>query len=225
MKVFAVIPAYNEGLRIADTIVGLSRYVEKVIVVDDGSNDQTAERARQSGATVLQHSVNRGQGAALKTGTIAALDAGAEAILHIDADGQHDPESLPDLFMPIETGEADVVFGSRFLGKESAGMPTTRRWLLEAAKVFNRYVLGVPREMTDPQSGLRVFSSAAADDINFMQDGFAHCSEILRLVTRSPWRWQEVPTRIRYTPDTLSKGLRPDAMRIVWQLFIGAFHK
>jgi len=224
MKVFAVIPAFNEAARIKDTILGVSQFVPNIVVVDDGSADQTADIAKAVGVVVLRHAVNRGQGAALKTGTVAALELGAEAVIHVDADGQHDPESLPVLLGPLEKREADIVFGSRFLGLSADGMPAGRRWLLALARGFNAYALGIPRRVTDPQSGLRAMSAAAARGLNFEQDRMAHCSEILRLATRNGWRWQEVPTRIRYTADSLAKGQKPwDALRIVWQLFIGAF--
>ncbi len=225
MKITAVIPAYNEATRIGETVTGVSTYVQETIVVDDGSADDTSDRARAAGAIVFRHPVNRGQGAALRTGTIAALANGADIVVHIDADGQHDPASITELVAPIERGEADVVFGSRFLGNAD-GIPRSRRALLWAARKFNGYVLGVPHQVTDPQSGLRALSAAAAVQIDFTQDRMAHCSEILRLVTRSSLRWKEIPTRIRYTADSLAKGQRPeDAFTIVWQLFLGAFQK
>jgi len=225
MKVAAVMPAYFEEPRIAEAVLGVFPYVDAVIVVDDGSEDGTAEQARTTEATVLRHSLNRGQGAALRTGTEAALALGADIIVHIDAAGQHDPEAIASLTKPILSGHADIVFGSRFLGMEAEGMPVTRKALLMAARQFNALVLGVSRKVSDPQSGFRAMSADAARLIDFQQDRMAHCSEILRLVTRSGLRWQEVPTRIRYTEDTLAKGQKPtDAFKIVWQLIIGAFH-
>jgi glycosyltransferase involved in cell wall biosynthesis len=224
MKVVAVIPAYNEEKRIKQTIAGVLRYTPHVIVVDDGSQDETPVHAREAGAKVIRHAVNRGQGAALKTGTVAALAEEADVIVHLDADGQHDPGSFPDLLMPIETGEADVVFGSRYLGMKPEGMPRTRRWVHLAGGFFNRYVLGVPHEITDSQSGLRAMRAEAARAIDFINDGMAHCSEILRLVTRSDLRWAEIPVCVRYTEETLAKGQKPsNALRIVWQLFLRSF--
>jgi hypothetical protein len=149
---------------------------------------------------------------------------GADVVLHIDADGQHDPESIPAVLAPIKEGEVDVVFGSRFLGVEARGMPFLRRAVLFGGGIFSNLVLGIPRNVTDPQSGLRAMTSEAARGISFRQDRMAHCSEILRLVTRSPFRWMEVPTCIRYTADTLAKGNKTsDAVKIVWHLLLGAF--
>lgn len=226
MKVVAVIPAYHEATRIGETIAGVLSYVDQVLVVDDGSADETATQARAAGAIVLRHRINRGQGAALKTGTEGALRAGAEIVLHIDADGQHDPTSIPNLLAPLTERRADVVFGSRFLGQAPEGMPTSRRVLLVAARTFNAFAVGVPRRVTDPQSGFRALSAFAARQLDFRQDGMAHCSEILRLVTRSELRWCEVPVRVRYSAESLKKGQKPwEAARIAWQLLLGVFTK
>jgi glycosyltransferase involved in cell wall biosynthesis len=217
-------PAMNEAGRIGPAITGALKHVQTVIVVDDGSKDQTVEQAKAAGAIVLRHSLNRGQGAALKTGTQAALKMGADVIVHIDADGQHDTEMIPHMLAPIIEGKADVVFGSRFLGVSSEGMPFARRMLLGAAMIFNRLILGISKNITDPQSGLRAMKAEAARKIDFKQDRMAHCSEILRLVSRSDLRWTEVPVRIRYTADTLAKGQKPaDAFKILWQLLLGSF--
>ncbi|MEI7512172.1 MAG: glycosyltransferase family 2 protein [Candidatus Uhrbacteria bacterium] len=228
MKVIAVMPAFREETRITAAISGILPLVDQIVVVDDGSCDATPERAKETGVVVLRHVLNRGQGAALRTGTEAALKLGADIIVHIDADGQHAPESLPSLLAPLKEGKADVVFGSRFLGLSSEGMPFARRVLLVAAKRFNALALGVPRKVTDPQSGLRAMTAEAARVVDFRQDRMAHCSEILRLVTRSKLRWTEVPVRIRYTAETLAKGqngISPPlaAFKIAWELFIGAF--
>ncbi|MBU1032932.1 MAG: glycosyltransferase family 2 protein [Patescibacteria group bacterium] len=222
--VIAVIPAFHEGPRIGQTVRAVLPYVDSVLVVDDGSPDDTCDRAKRAGAVILCHSVNRGQGAALKTGTEAALKCGADIVLHIDADGQHDPMSIPNMLQPLLEERADVVFGSRFLGHDATGMPFNRRMLLSGARTFNALAVGVPRKVTDPQSGFRALSSSAAKKINFRQDRMAHCSEILRLVTRSGLRWCEVPVRVHYSADTLRKGQKPwDAAKIAWQLFLGVF--
>lgn len=226
MKCVAVIPAYNEGSRLREVLLEIASFVDEIVVVDDGSQDGTFERvADMVGVIPLRHAVNRGQGAALRTGTEAALALGADVIIHIDADGQHNPEDIPKLMRALVEKDVDVVLGSRFLGVDAVGMPFARKALLSGAKQFNALALGVPRKLTDPQSGFRVFNKVAAERVDFQQDRMAHCSEILQLVTRSDLRWVEVPIEIRYTQETLSKGQKPiDALKIVWQLIIGAFH-
>lgn len=224
MKVVAVIPAYNEAPRIEKTVMGVRTFVPDVVVVDDGSSDDTARLARAVGATVVCHAMNRGQGAGLRTGTEAALRLGADCIVHVDADGQHDPCFIPMLIAPILEGRSDVVFGSRFLGEVPQGMPLMRRGLLAAAKFFNAFVMGIPRTITDPQSGMRALNRRAAGCLEFRQDRMAHCSEILRLATRSDLRWIEVPIRVHYTAESLAKGQKSlDAFKIAWQLFLGIF--
>jgi glycosyltransferase involved in cell wall biosynthesis len=224
MKVIAVVPAYNEAERIGDVVRAAAARTDGVIVVDDGSTDGTAAAAASAGASVITHVLNRGQGAALKTGTLAALSAGADVVLHIDADGQHDPDAIPALLAALD--DADVVFGSRFLGVSPEGMPLSRRMLLWAARQFSALALGIPRSFTDPQSGLRAMRAEAAREIDFRQDRMAHCSEILRLVSRSGLRAVEIPVRIVYTKETLKKGQKAtDALHIVWQLILGSLHR
>ena len=219
-------PAYQEATRIQDAIRGVQPHVDAVLVVDDGSLDETADRARAAGATVIRHAVNRGQGAALKTGTEGAIRLGADIVLHVDADGQHSGDDIPKLLEPIRRGTAQVVLGSRFMGIDAEGMPTTRRVLMYAIRTFNVLVLGVSGRLTDPQSGMRAIHKDAVPALPFRQDGMAHASEILRLLTRSSLRWEEVPIHVRYTQDTLQKGNKTtDAFRIVWKLFLGAFQR
>lgn len=226
MRKVAVIAAYHEETRLPQVLDSVLPHVDEIVVVDDGSMDRTAEVAARSNVWVLRHPLNRGQGAALRTGTKAALELGADIIIHLDADGQHDPLYIQAVIAPIQAGEADVVFGSRFLGIPMDGAPAGRRALHRAIRLFNRWVLGIPVTMTDPQSGFRAFSAAAAQGIPFHQDRMAHASEILRRVTHSAWRWQEVPIRVVYSEATLKKGQKTtDAVKIVWQLVLGAFHR
>ena len=225
MRVIAVMAAFREEPRVRAAVEGCLPFVDQVVVVDDGSRDDTAHEAKTGGAFVIQHAVNRGQGAALKTGTLAALRLGADLIVHIDSDGQHDPTYIPTLLEPLKTGEADIVFGSRFMGIEAISMPASRRLLMRGIKLFNIFVLGISSRITDPQTGYRAFTAAAAEQLTFQQDGMAHCSEILRLATRR-LRWKEVPVQVRYSDETLAKGQwRGGALRIVWQLLVGSFRK
>jgi glycosyltransferase involved in cell wall biosynthesis len=221
MRTIAVIPAYNEAPRIPDVVRAILAFTDGVLVVDDGSSDRTFGAAKEAGAAVVRHRINRGQGAALKTGTEAALFLGADVIVHVDADGQHDPDMIPVLVAPIASGEADVVFGSRFLGIRPTDMPAIRKVYFRLAKLFNTMFVGVSKDVTDPQSGARAMNRKAAERIDFQQDRAAHCSEILRLVTRSDLRWKEVPVHVRYSRETLKKGQSfLEAFRILWHLII-----
>ena len=116
-RVLVIVPAYNEGRVITDTVERLLAAGYQVVVVDDGSSDETAE-VRRLPIVYLRHPVNLGQGAALQTGMTYALRAGAEIAVHFDADGQHDCGQIERLIAPIVEGQADVVFGSRFLRQQ-----------------------------------------------------------------------------------------------------------
>lgn len=226
MKVFAVVPAYNEAPRLRPVLDALQSHVDEVVVVDDGSTDGTGEIAAQAGVHALRHVLNRGQGAALRTGTRAALELGADIVIHLDADGQHDLANVAAVIAPLRAGEADIVLGSRYMGVRSEGMPWLRRFLHVGIHQFNRWVLGIPASVTDPQSGCRAFTAKVGRELAFHQDRMAHASEILRIVTRSSWRWREVPIRVTYSEATLQKGQRTgDALKVAWQLVLGLFHR
>ena len=137
MKVICVIPAWNEADTIEQVITEVKLQVNEVVVVDDGSHDATAKLAVNAGATVLVHPINRGQGAALRTGTQYALDQGADIIVHFDADGQFVATEIVEVIAPIIDGSAEVVFGSRFMGKEHNLPPLKKRILLPLARLFN----------------------------------------------------------------------------------------
>jgi len=127
--IVACIPAYNEGLTIAKVILKARKHVDKVIVCDDGSTDMTAEIAEALGAEVIRHKRNMGYGAAIGSLFRRAREIGADVMVTLDADGQHDPDYIPRLIKPIIKGEADIVIGSRFLGGD-VEVPTYRRMIL-----------------------------------------------------------------------------------------------
>jgi glycosyltransferase involved in cell wall biosynthesis len=199
----AVIAAYNEGPAIREVVRGLVAAGVDVVVVDDGSADDTGERARRAGATVLRHELNRGQGAALQTGISYALARGAEIVVTFDADGQHAVDDLPRLIAPLRAGTAEIALGSRFLegGRE---VPRSRRALLRAAVAFTRVASGV--RLTDAHNGLRAFSRRAAARLDLKLDRMAHASEIVDQIRRSGLPFVEVPVRVRYTEYSRRKG-------------------
>ncbi len=195
MKIFCIIPAYNEAASLARVIAKVKPLVSQVVVVDDGSKDQSSQVAQQAGAIVIRHIINRGQGAALQTGNHYAQSQGADIIVHFDADDQFLAEEIPSIISPLIKGEADIVFGSRFLDKQSA-MPLVKKWLImPIAKLINR-LLGV--KTTDPQNGFRALSRQAALKIIIDNDGMAHCSEILHKAVREKLRIKEVPITVIY---------------------------
>lgn len=204
MKKVAVIPAWNEEARIESAVRDAARFVDAVVVVDDCSKDRTYGRAFAAGAHVLRHILNRGQGAALQTGTDYALEKlDAEIVVHFDADGQMMGEEIPLMCALIESGEADVVLGSRFLGKK-ANMPLTRRLTLIGGLLFTRVISGI--KTSDTHNGFRALSRAAATKMRITLDRMAHASELLDLIQIHKLRYVERPVTIRYSAETLRKG-------------------
>src|SRR5262249_25034634 len=160
---WVVVAAYNEEPRLAATLAGLrGRGYDNVVVVDDGSRDHTREVALASGAWVLRHLLNLGQGAALQTGIRFALDRGAGTVVTFDADGQHDPDQIPALAAPVRDGTADIALGSRFLG-QAENIPFTRKLVLKGGVLFTRLFSGI--KVTDTHNGFRALSRAAAEKI------------------------------------------------------------
>jgi polyprenyl-phospho-N-acetylgalactosaminyl synthase len=212
--VWIVVAAYNEAGVIADVVRPLVSEGYAVVVVDDGSIDDTAKLARAAGAAMLRHAINRGQGAALQSGLRYVLERGARIVITFDADGQHAVEDLPRLLEPILESEADVVLGSRFL-EHTAAVPPIRRLLLRAAVVFTGVASGVT--LTDAHNGMRALTRRAAEQLDLRLDRMAHASEIIDQIARLRLRVVEVPVAIHYTPYSLSKGQRAgNAVRIAW---------
>jgi len=212
-------PAYNEEARLEATLRSLAESGCSIVVVDDGSTDRTYDVALNQGVWVLRHVINRGAGAASQTGFDFALRRGARVLVTFDADGQHCVADLDGMIRPIAEGEADVVLGSRFLGK-AINMPASRRLVLKAGVLFTRLFSHIA--VTDTHNGFRAFSRAAAERIRIRQDRFAHGSEILDQIRPKGLRYREMPVTIRYTTETLRKGQSSwNAFRIVAQLLVG----
>lgn len=191
-------PAYNEAENIVKVIMEIKPLVSEVVVVDDGSSDRTGELAKRAGAKVLRHILNRGQGAALRTGNEYSLSRGAEIIVHFDADGQFLGRDINKAVEPIISGRALVVYGSRFLnGGNGRGMPfLKRRLIMPLAKFINKFFFSV--NLTDPQSGFRAFHRQAAQTVSWSQDRMAHCTEIMLAVKKNNFSVAEVPITVYY---------------------------
>lgn len=226
MKVVAVIPAYNEGERIADSVRDAALFVSAVVVVDDCSRDATGAKARQAGAYVLTHVVNRGQGAALQTGTDFALrQLAADIIVHFDADGQMQGSDILPIITPIATGKVDVTLGSRYLG-EVQNIPLARRLMHAMIPAFTFLFSGL--WLTDTHCGFRAFSRSAAERVRITLDRMAHASEIPDQIAIQKLRYQEVPVTIRYTQETLAKSRAQGqstsaAFRVAYDFMKGKF--
>lgn len=220
-RIAYVIPAFNESRVIGDIVAALLRDAPPgvVIVVDDASVDSTGHAARDAGAIVLRHLINRGQGAALQTGFDAALRLRAEVVVTFDADGQHRPEDVRRLLEELERSGADVALASRFAG-EGSNLPPGRRLLLRLALLFTRIVSRI--RVSDTHNGLRAFRAGALRRIRISEDRMAHASELLDLIAARGLRHVEVPCSIRYTDYSMEKGQRwTGAPRIVFDFLLG----
>ena len=217
--VFVVIPAYNESTCIEQVAREVRAVYPNVVVVDDGSSDDTFEAARRGAKYALRHPINRGQGAALQTGMTFALGRGAKFVVSFDADGQHRVEDIAALLEPIRNGECEIALGSRFLG-QTVDMPAGRRRVLKLAVLFTRVVNRV--QLTDAHNGLRAFSRVAAQRIDITLDRMAHASELIDQIRRSGLAYKEVPVQIRYTEYSMAKGQTSrGAFRIVLHYLLG----
>ncbi len=211
-----VIAAFKEGKVIRGVVGEVVAAGYPVIVVDDGSPDDTATAAAIAGVSVLRHSINLGQGAALQTGIDYALRRGARQIVTFDADGQHSVEDIPELIAALV--HADIALGSRFLGKDVIGAGARRKALLRTATLVSNKLSGL--KLTDAHCGLRAFRASVAPQLRITQDRMAHASELLRNIQRSGLRVVEVPVTIKYTEHSKQKGQGGfQAIRILFDYF------
>jgi len=174
MKVIAVIPAYKEASVIADVLKNTHPFVDEIIVVNDGSPDNTAEIASEHGAYVVSHLINRGLGAAIGTGFHAARARNADVVITLDADGQHDPSEIPLFLESIKSG-ADVVIGSRMLTRK--GMPWYRQVANILGNISTLVLFGA--YVTDSQSGFRAFTKKALEKIEIKTNRMEVSSELI----------------------------------------------
>jgi UDP-N-acetylglucosamine---dolichyl-phosphate N-acetylglucosaminyltransferase len=203
-KLFIVIPAYQEMQVIASVIRELHTYgYRNIIIVDDGSEDNTFEEARKAGAMVLRHSMNRGKGAAVKTGIEAAKRSGADIVITFDGDGQNDPGDIKDMLMYMQRGY-DVVLGNRFLHKQS--IPFLKRIYNGVANGMTYLLYGI--RVTDSQSGFRAYSRNAFDALDTESDRYEFDTEVLREIRVKKLKYKEIPVHVRYTKYSQAKAMK-----------------
>jgi glycosyltransferase involved in cell wall biosynthesis len=188
MKIVAVIPARDAAATIGGVVKELRDVLptSEVVVVDDGSTDETGERARGSGAVVVRHDVNRGKGAALQSGFDEALRLGADRVLALDADGQHDPGFAPALLQGLE--HADVIVGSR--ERDRTGMPWLRRATNDVTTWWVSHLAG--QRIPDSQSGYRAIRAVVLQSVRPRSRRFEYESEFLIEAARRGFRIGEV---------------------------------
>ncbi|EKD42971.1 MAG: hypothetical protein ACD_72C00515G0001, partial [uncultured bacterium] len=193
---------------------------ENIVVVDDGSQDDTAVVANKTGAIVLSHAVNRGQGAALQTGNEFALKKGAEIIVHFDSDDQFNPADINSGIDFLRQKELDIVFGSRFLDNRSQIPFFKKYFILPISRFINNSITGL--KLTDVHNGFRVLTKKAAEKIIITQDAMAHNSQIPQLVKKFNLKYGEHPVEVRYFES--GQGIA-GGFKIIFDLIFEKFSK
>lgn len=199
-----IIPAKDEATRIGPVIqqTFLQGYT-KVVVVDDGSEDDTAKVARSLGATVLRHPINLGVGAATQTGIDYALSKGAKILVTIDGDHQHFPSDIPNLVKRLKAQKADLVIGSRFISSTHL-VPWWRRIYNLIGNFITFLIAG--KFVSDSQSGMKAFTAEFAQKGRLKFNGFEFCTEIIRNASHQKAKVVEIPIQVQYSEETLKKG-------------------
>lgn len=205
---WVVIAAYNERRRIGAVLKDLSHIAKNIVVVDDGSRDETAQEVLRHPVWLLRHVANLGQGASLQTGISFAIRQGAEYVVTFDADGQHDPADIRAMLDALNSNAADYALGSRFLGGTTE-IPFFRKIVLRSAVLFTRILSGV--SLTDAHNGIRLMTRKGAERIRITLNRMEHASEIVEQIAASGLKYVEVPVHIKYTADSLAKGQKSSA--------------
>ena len=199
-KAVAAIPCHNEERFIADIVRSVQKYVHQVVVIDDGSADDTSRSAEAAGALVVRHHTNKGPGEAYASCFRAAQLLDADVLITLDGDGQHKPEELPRIMGPLLVGEADLVIGSRFL--DDYEIPRYRKFGIDVITWL--YNLGSEVKVGDAQSCYRGYSRRALDTLRITESGFGFSVELLVQARAHGLAIREVPISCIYHPDSHS---------------------
>jgi polyprenyl-phospho-N-acetylgalactosaminyl synthase len=220
-NVAIIIPAYNEGSAIVETINNIPDTYSCIVCVNDGSRDDTAQQIMSTRAQLVNHPINLGQGAALQTGIEYALELpGIDYFVTYDADGQHRIEDVNTMLdYIVKHPNTDIVLGSRFLGKAENISPI-KKIVLKMAIQFTNASTGV--KLTDTHNGLRVFNRKVAKGLNLQMPDFAHASEIIDRIAEKKYTYKELPVTIIYTDYSRGKGQSIiNAVNIGFDIIIG----
>ena len=215
--IIVAIPCLNEGQFISDIVTRARKYADVVIVIDDGSTDNTAEAAEKAGAKVIKHEARQGAGAATRSAFAVAQKYDADVLVTLDGDGQHDPDEIPQVLAPILRGEADLVIGSRFLQPNLnqsqpisislKNVPKYRKLGIDAITWL--YNFGSKVKVSDSQSCFRAHSRRLIEAINITESGFGFSVQVLIQARKKGFLIKEVPISCIYHSE--SSSLNPVA--------------
>ena len=209
-RVCVVIPAYNEATVIGEVVKSAREVFLKskraydidIVVVNDGSKDETANEAKKGGAIVINHILNSGAGSATLTGLAYARQHNYDIAATMDADGQHAPDDVLEGIKSIDQGNADLLIGSRLI--DSRGMSKIKVLGNKGLSLFTYLLFGI--NVTDSQSGLRIFSRRAIDGLQWKSTGYEFCSEMIWRAKQARMSVSEYPIKAIYTDYSRAKG-------------------
>jgi len=205
-QILVAIPCYNEGHAIGSVILKAKRYADEVLVVDDGSTDDTARIAEYAGATVLRHGGNKGYGAAIKSCFRYARENNFDIMTILDGDGQHEADQILTVTEPIQNNGTDISIGSRFVNGNGKNVPLYRRFGIGILTRFTNAGSKKHHKVTDGQSGFRAYSRKAIETINPKDDGMGVSAEILMQGRKKNLVFEEVEINCRYDVDGSTNG-------------------
>jgi polyprenyl-phospho-N-acetylgalactosaminyl synthase len=222
-EILVVVPVYNEGAIMINTLTELTEAGYTVVVVDDGSDVPVKNSVGHLPLTILRHRVNLGQGAALQTAFAYVKKYNPAIVITFDADGQHDAADIPAMIAPIRSQQADIVLGSRFLPGAGEIGPS-KKMVLQLARFINFLLSGAL--LSDAHNGFRALNRLALEKIELTENRMAHASEILFETRRNRLRFCEVPVHIRYTDYSKQKGQSAwDSIKILFDLVLHKLFK
>jgi len=209
---FACIPAYNEENTISTIVKSAKKFVDKVVVCDDGSTDKTLDNAKMAGAEIISHKKNQGYGAAITSLFDYCRIQNADVMITLDGDGQHNPNQIPILLDTITQHNVDVVLGSRFLDNKTDTPGYRKRGIKIITSAAN---YGTDFKVSDAQSGFRAYSKNAIDAIHPTEQGMAVSTEILLKISNKGLSLAEVPISTSYDGDTSNQNPIPHGVSVL----------
>ncbi|AOS60983.1 glycosyltransferase family 2 protein [Actinoalloteichus hymeniacidonis] len=202
--VWLIVPVYNEAQVIREVVQNARLTFPNIVCVDDGSRDASVSEIRQSGAHLVRHPVNLGQGASLQTGIeYARTQPGAKYFVTFDADGQHRVEDVVRMIDRLRKEPVDILVGTRFHG-DTSHIPWIKRLVLKTVVALSPRTRRL--KLTDAHNGLRAFNKTVADGLDITINGMGHASEIIAIIDRKSWRVAEEKVTIIYTEYSMAKG-------------------
>lgn len=203
-NIYIIVPAFNESKVIKKTLSELKIFFKNIIVIDDGSEDDTKEIAKSMGVILLHHPINLGQGASISSAiNFLKKMKDLDGAITFDADGQHSAQDAVSFAEEILICDEDIIFGSRFL-MHSQNIPLTKRAVLSVVKMMSNFFLGLKH--TDAHNGLKAFNKKALDKLSLKIDRYGFETEIIAQLKKHNLKYKELPTNIVYNDYSLKKG-------------------